>query len=1560
MESPAGGLRNTSVVVLTIDTSEVYIIVSLSSRTDTQVIYIDPTTGSLHHDQKLGHDVFDSQEEALNHITNGSKFVIKNTIRAKAILGYTVLGSFGLLLLATKLTASIPYLPGGGCVYTITESKWIKISLQNPQPQGKGEVKNIQELTELEIDGKHYFCESRDITRPFPSRVSVKTPDDEFVWNGWLSVGFKRIGLDQHCVILLQGFVEYRTFGSLGQQDGIVALIARRSRLHPGTRYLARGLNSCYSTGNEIECEQLVWVPKRDGQSVPFNTYIWRRGTIPIWWGAELKMTSAEAVIYISDRDPYNGSAKYYQRLTNRYDTRTMGINGNQNKNNFVPIVCVNLLRNGEGKSESILVQHFEESLNHIRSTGQLPNTRLHLINYDWHTSIRFKGEQQTIEGLWYHLKSPTISIGISEGHYLHSRHNINESNDDVVVYNDDIIGFFRLHVHQNGVIRYNCADSLDRTNAASYFGGLQVFTEQCRRLGIFLDADVALKQTGSPARTRSGTDRAWKRFDMTFEEFKRSTILSPVCQLADLFLIAGDIHATIYTGSKAMHSHILSIFSEEAAKVKQFSVAQNVRITLQRRYNNAVLDSYRQKQLEMFLGIRLFKHLPSVSIRPLHVLSRRSGCLLKPIASIDASSDDGDSLLSFKQKDLIWISQQAADIIQLFIYLGEPCHVCQLLLTISHGADDSTYPSTVDVRTGRDLDELKLVLEGATIARCANGTNMVIPISGPISDDDMAFTKNKASKPSQKPKLPFLYDFEGREGELDFLTRVVVLTFYPSESTTSPVTIGEVEILGITLPWREIFASEGPGSRLWERVNNVKDSHPYVVSLTNDVLPPGKSDTTTTTTGMDLLSGDDIISGTTSQPMTEISLLDHGYIEDNISQTNAIQTKDKDKDSKIEVEAAVASTGAQQYISCFRMLTASHGSKLGFIDSMKLEIERLRLNLSATERDKALSSIGVDPSTINPNALIEESYIPSLCKAANALAVLGQASREDKITSAIGLDPIDDEIGIDFWNINRIGESCCSESCQVHIGTSTLTSSSQSIYICSACQRKVCKVCCAGKGAVLVLQNQNRVGGTNVNERCLTMDGVICKLCCHDSVLDALILDYLRVLISERRGSHAETATYKALAHVVGRNYIAGKKESSDKNGAGKILEQLLDGEESLAEFPFGSFLHSIESASGSPPPLSLLAPLNTGLRQSYWRGPPTISSTEFIIVIGSLSDVSGVILLVSPCGYSMSDSPIVQIWASSKIHKEERSCVGKWDVKSHLTSSPELCGPEESTKDGQGQTPRHIKFEFRNPVRCRMIWIKLSIQKVGSNSVSFENDFNLLSFDESPASGPGRRASIAGTSESLPSLHAKRILVVGFPVKADMRRSSSQRSEHASSIKNWLEKPPMLNRYKVPVESEKLIENDLVLDISPSSPTAAGFRLDGFIAIKPRLTHSPSKSESLVTGFEHRFISPPVLNIQVLTLKGLSEEMMVIAEYRIPEVKGGTALYFDFPKVMSSRRVWFRLVGDVAGFADDPEDGGDAGRALAVGLSLLNRIKLYYYAHPADLGRWASLSGI
>lgn len=153
------------------------------------------------------------------------------------------------------------------------------------------------------------------------------------------------------------------------------------------------------------------------------------------------------------------------------------------------------------------------------------------------------------------------------------------------------------------------------------------------------------------------------------------------------------------------------------------------------------------------------------------------------------------------------------------------------------------------------------------------------------------------------------------------------------------------------------------------------------------------------------------------------------------------------------------------------------------------------------------------------------------------------------------------------------------------------------------------------------------------------------------------------------------------------------------------------------------------------------------------------------------------------------------MQIWASNKIQKEERSCVGKWDVRSLITSSSELCGPEKSFNEGE--VPRHVKFVFRNPVRCRIIWISLRLQRLGSSSVNFEKDFHLLSLDENPFSEFSRRASFGGPSESDPCLHAKRILVFGTAMRKDIEAISGVVDQ--INVRNWLDNPPQLNRFKV-----------------------------------------------------------------------------------------------------------------------------------------------------------------
>lgn len=85
--------------------------------------------------------------------------------------------------------------------------------------------------------------------------------------------------------------------------------------------------------------------------------------------------------------------------------------------------------------------------------------------------------------------------------------------------------------------------------------------------------------------------------------------------------------------------------------------------------------------------------------------------------------------------------------------------------------------------------------MQGAYLPRCSNGTNLLIPLAGPMSTEDLAVTGSCTRLDVQeKAYLPLLYNFEEPEGDLNFLTRIVALTFYPAIIGRSPVTLGQVK----------------------------------------------------------------------------------------------------------------------------------------------------------------------------------------------------------------------------------------------------------------------------------------------------------------------------------------------------------------------------------------------------------------------------------------------------------------------------------------------------------------------------------------------------------------------------------------------------------------------------------------------------------------------------------------------------------------------------------------------------------------------------------------------
>eukprot|EP00884_Botryococcus_braunii_P003715 jgi/Botrbrau1/13344/Bobra.0158s0001.2 len=220
-----------------------------------------------------------------------------------------------MLLVATR-TRTAAMLPGGHAVRLVTESRWIQIPLQDFGPNRRlslEEQERVELLPKYTLKGAHYYCETADITRPFPSRYPTDQPSWEFVWNHWLSSSLREANLGTHCPFLLQGVVEMRSFEDMKGRDYHLLLISRRSCLHPGMRYIARGLNSLASPGNEIECEQVVWASQGgEGDTVQWASHCWRRGTVPIWWGVEIKSGGVgEAAIVVNSDKPYRGTRRY-------------------------------------------------------------------------------------------------------------------------------------------------------------------------------------------------------------------------------------------------------------------------------------------------------------------------------------------------------------------------------------------------------------------------------------------------------------------------------------------------------------------------------------------------------------------------------------------------------------------------------------------------------------------------------------------------------------------------------------------------------------------------------------------------------------------------------------------------------------------------------------------------------------------------------------------------------------------------------------------------------------------------------------------------------------------------------------------------------------------------------------------------------------------------------------------------------------------------------------------------------------------------------------------------
>eukprot|EP00887_Chlorella_sp_A99_P003928 scaffold11.g3928.t1 len=888
--SPAQGRQSSVVLNRNQATGDYRIVISVCSRRTTEVIRVNIVTGALEQENdRVCESTYENEAEALDALKSVGYDVVE---RGHALLGYAAVGATAGLLLATRVREK-GVLPGGHALHLVTDSQWVLVPLANdaasevyaaalagaappPARQDQDFWRAVQQFT---LNNAHYYCETADISRPFPSPEDPSNPNPEFVWNSWLRQPLVDMGLFAHCPPLLQGAVESSAQAHPGGGAFSMALLSRRSRRHPGTRYIARGLNERAGPGNEIESELIVWTHPRPaggvggvsaagaaGEPGPLRwaRVVWRRGTVPIWWGVQLQslQKGLQAEVYVRSDEPYRGTVSYFRGVQRQHVPRprlpppggadaggaaqaaaaaaaAAEARPGEDPSAEVPITCVNLLHcNPKKAAELMLSSHFQEviaiargcgscaatheSMRHVRRKlgGDVP---IRVVNFDWHGNMGNLTEEKAVEGFWAFMEGLLRVTGMASGtmeptaeaRARRQRHQQQAAAGAPNAAQRGAVGppadadagsssgpggapatpwgsGWRMQwcTQQNGVIRINCADSLDRTNAASCFGMLPALEEGLRLIGVQLDvgaiapATSALlrsKQHSSQSSAGSGAElaaqepapalpqgwevreHAWRPLyidhvnkrtqweppvvpgtrpqsasvaegastpprppgsggggrlmqsaaellgrlqrssptpgwggeqspgagggqrrtaDAAAQHTRSSsfgglgslmkrersapdlslpsanvplTAISPaapaaeaspaavppaaitpaaptassqqlslqdvrdrllkeaVADYVEMFKVHGDIHSFLYTGSPAMHSHVLSLITQ--SRQSYGATSGNLRVAVQRRWNNTVSDTARQQAIELFLGMNLGRHFPGMPV---------------------------------------------------------------------------------------------------------------------------------------------------------------------------------------------------------------------------------------------------------------------------------------------------------------------------------------------------------------------------------------------------------------------------------------------------------------------------------------------------------------------------------------------------------------------------------------------------------------------------------------------------------------------------------------------------------------------------------------------------------------------------------------------------------------------------------------------------------------------------------------------------------------------------------------------------------------------------------
>lgn len=448
---------------------------------------------------------------------------------------------------------------GGHFIYHVDETKLIPLEFDYRRPDKYSDEDRLLSIFKyLDLGKTFYFSYTYDITNSLQTNILRHRTDtviyrdfnkkqhiwgtgvnERFIWNNMLlkpilnQVDFATFDWFQP---IIHGFVDQANISIYGRKI-YITIIARRSHHFAGARFLKRGVNDSGDVANEVETEQIVsdmltssFHHPRHGffKNSRYTSFVQHRGSIPLYWTQDLNRLP-KPPIEINLSDPfYQSSAIHFNDLFQRYGQ---------------PIVILNLIKTKEKQPRELKLNlHFE---NCIKYLNQFLPTDKKLIYQSFDMSKHSKKNLDVISPLQDIAKN-----AIKETGFFHNGHD------------------FASTKIQRGVVRTNCIDCLDRTNAAQFIICKEALSHQLQSLG----------------------------FISVFTDLDYDSDLINI--LTEIFHDHGDTIAVQYGGSNLVNT------MDSYRRINQWSShTRDMLNSIKRIYSNSFMDLIRQEAINLFLG---------------------------------------------------------------------------------------------------------------------------------------------------------------------------------------------------------------------------------------------------------------------------------------------------------------------------------------------------------------------------------------------------------------------------------------------------------------------------------------------------------------------------------------------------------------------------------------------------------------------------------------------------------------------------------------------------------------------------------------------------------------------------------------------------------------------------------------------------------------------------------------------------------------------------------------------------------------------------------------------